>query len=39
MSQVGDLDSGKAWRAVRRPSDMVRLDKSVSSEYRVFILK
>ena len=25
MSQVGDLDSGKAWRAVRRPSDMVCL--------------
>lgn len=22
MSQVGDLDSGKAWRTVRRPSDM-----------------
>lgn len=24
MDQVGDLDSGKAWRTIRRPSDMVR---------------
>jgi hypothetical protein len=23
MSSAGDLNSGKAWRAVRRPSDMV----------------
>lgn len=23
MSRAGDVDSGKAWRTVRRPSDMV----------------
>lgn len=23
MSSAGDVDSGKAWRTVRRPSDMV----------------
>ena len=23
MSSAGDVNSGKAWRAVRRPSDMV----------------
>lgn len=23
MSDVGDIDSGRAWKAVRRPSDMV----------------
>ena len=25
MSSAGDINSGKAWRAVRRPSDMVSL--------------
>lgn len=26
MSSAGDVNSGKAWRAVRRPSDMVGPD-------------
>ena len=25
VRSAGDVDAGKAWRAVRRPSDMVRL--------------
>lgn len=25
MDGAGDLDSGKAWKTVRRPSDMVRV--------------
>jgi hypothetical protein len=24
MASAGDVDGGKAWRAVRRPSDMAR---------------
>lgn len=27
MDDVGDLNGGKAWRTVKRPSDMVRLPR------------
>ena len=32
-SFAGDVNSGKAWKAVRRPSDMVRLMFVLSTEY------
>jgi hypothetical protein len=33
MDSAGDLDNGKAWRAVRRPSDMVFIQTKVSTQY------
>ncbi|TDL23072.1 hypothetical protein BD410DRAFT_769511 [Rickenella mellea] len=33
MSRVGDIDSGKAWRPVRRPSDMNEYSRQIR-EYR-----
>ncbi|KAG8855585.1 Bud site selection protein bud4 [Tulasnella sp. 330] len=33
MGRVGDVDSGKAWRAVRRPSDMNEYSRQIR-EYR-----
>lgn len=33
MADVGDVDGGKAWKAVRRPSDMVRLKATLSFQW------